>query len=669
MYFFKIFIIYYCLSSLIKLELNFCYSLGLFQFLDMKYYNYPSATTITLPAYTTYSGYNMPALPPTTFDYSKMHNNYEYIYKREDVDPNDESIKEMNKLLMYAGCALKMNYQTGGSSAVFDKDTIAKYFGYDKGARRLYAGCYPHKIWDEMIYNELKAGRPVPYSAGGVGAQNHQFIIDGYDGNGLFHANIGEIGRGSDNQYYQLGVLEVCRDQLGQVKFSGYNLYQTGVIGFQPDKGNDAVPVVSVNYGDYSLSKYDFTRTSSSVDFKDIKLRGLMKRYDNNGLSMDYGWGLYQNGLLKKVLYSGTTTSENILLDMKFNMGKDLAAGTYQFFPIFRNHGAAEWETYLEYEYYDEEGNPMRHFTATIESKKLHIGVSSTDPNITLDKIEYYSAYEGERLAARVYVTNHGTNYENHVFYWIDGEMEAGAGLYIDPGQSGDVILCTGAPSKGNHDVKITTDWDGKDVIYTGKLEITAAPSCQLESTCTVTGVEIDQSYNKYIQNKFNLVIEVKNTGKTVFNNKILGVMSESTKGENGNLEDNYEEGTPRWCWNPVTYLHLEPGETKTISYSVGREIFRPHDYYYAISSFYYNNHSELLPLYNEGYFYYVYNGSGDVNHDGKVNVSDIMATVNYILGSTPAVFDKAEANVNGDKVVNVSDIMRMVNIILNTAP
>ena len=60
---------------------------------------------------------------------------------------------------------------------------------------------------------------------------------------------------------------------------------------------------------------------------------------------------------------------------------------------------------------------------------------------------------------------------------------------------------------------------------------------------------------------------------------------------------------------------------------------------------------------------------SGDVNHDGTVNVSDIMATVNYILGSTPPVFFKDDADVNSDGAVNVSDIMAMVNIILSGVP
>ena len=56
----------------------------------------------------------------------------------------------------------------------------------------------------------------------------------------------------------------------------------------------------------------------------------------------------------------------------------------------------------------------------------------------------------------------------------------------------------------------------------------------------------------------------------------------------------------------------------------------------------------------------------GDVNGDGQVNVSDIMAIVNHILGSTPTPFIYENANVNGDETITVSDIMGIVNIILN---
>ena len=53
----------------------------------------------------------------------------------------------------------------------------------------------------------------------------------------------------------------------------------------------------------------------------------------------------------------------------------------------------------------------------------------------------------------------------------------------------------------------------------------------------------------------------------------------------------------------------------------------------------------------------------GDVNGDGKVNVSDVTALINMILGITP--IDQTRADVNGDTKVNVSDVTALINIIL----
>ena len=56
---------------------------------------------------------------------------------------------------------------------------------------------------------------------------------------------------------------------------------------------------------------------------------------------------------------------------------------------------------------------------------------------------------------------------------------------------------------------------------------------------------------------------------------------------------------------------------------------------------------------------------AGDANGDGGVNVFDVTATVNYILGSPNDGFDFEAADVNGDGTVNVFDVTKLVNIIL----
>ena len=52
----------------------------------------------------------------------------------------------------------------------------------------------------------------------------------------------------------------------------------------------------------------------------------------------------------------------------------------------------------------------------------------------------------------------------------------------------------------------------------------------------------------------------------------------------------------------------------------------------------------------------------GDVNHDGKVNVGDIMAVINIMAAGG----NNMDGDVNEDKKVNVGDIMAIINIMAN---
>ena len=57
----------------------------------------------------------------------------------------------------------------------------------------------------------------------------------------------------------------------------------------------------------------------------------------------------------------------------------------------------------------------------------------------------------------------------------------------------------------------------------------------------------------------------------------------------------------------------------------------------------------------------------GDANGDGDVDISDVVAVVNYILnGGATGAFVLENANVNGDEGVDISDVVGVVNMILN---
>ena len=54
---------------------------------------------------------------------------------------------------------------------------------------------------------------------------------------------------------------------------------------------------------------------------------------------------------------------------------------------------------------------------------------------------------------------------------------------------------------------------------------------------------------------------------------------------------------------------------------------------------------------------------AGDVNGDGRIDISDVTSVVNIILGK--GIDENGMADVNGDNLVNISDVTTLVNIIL----
>ena len=56
---------------------------------------------------------------------------------------------------------------------------------------------------------------------------------------------------------------------------------------------------------------------------------------------------------------------------------------------------------------------------------------------------------------------------------------------------------------------------------------------------------------------------------------------------------------------------------------------------------------------------------TGDVNNDGNVNISDVTALVNIILGKNNSSYNQKAADVNRNGSVNISDVTALVNIIL----
>lgn len=75
---------------------------------------------------------------------------------------------------------------------------------------------------------------------------------------------------------------------------------------------------------------------------------------------------------------------------------------------------------------------------------------------------------------------------------------------------------------------------------------------------------------------------------------------------------------------------------------------------------------TQIKPQNTKGFLTLVDAISGDANGDGEVNVTDIVAIVNYILNKPSTNFFFSAADLNEDGEVNVTDIVKVVSIILS---
>ncbi|MBR3088407.1 MAG: C10 family peptidase [Prevotella sp.] len=519
----------------------------------MKYYEYPQKTTKTIPAYTTSSGINMPKLSPTTFEYNKM---LDYYSSLNTYYYSQEQLNAVHKILKYAGCAVQMDYSSGGSAAIFDIAKIANYFGYRSDAKLLHAAMYPRDTWEDMIYNELAAGRPVPYSAGAVKQQNHQFIIDGYDGRGYFHANTGEFGFFDGLFYCKLHVINDCELSTGPVEFSGYNCYQAAVFNFQPK--------------------------DSSQPLQDLPAEQNM------------------DGKVSKIVMNG---------------------------------------------------------------------------------VHFYNPYVEQRTVAIANISNQGETYENMLFLWQGETLKGGVGTYVPPGESGEVVICIASPMEtGNYPVRFTTDWEGKDVVFETTLKITEQPECELSGYITQEGFkgrfwvnpetdspygywdwDNDWQYEEGIYENLKIEADITNTSKNRFNSWIFSSLIEQA--QEGELYSEQGKGLV----NHFYYVDLAPGETKHFTFFFDKHLFNPDKLYYYSIDYSKNSDTVLFSLPIVAKYFPSFPGGlkGDANLDGKINISDVSAIINYILAKDPHPFNSQNADKDNNGLVNISDVTAIINLIL----
>ena len=126
------------------------------------------------------------------------------------MNPEMDNYDELARFLYHAGMSVRMVYGVDKSGIPSNdvsriSQALMNHFSYPEGVTYHWRDTYDGD-WEQMLLNELSAGRAIVYNAVDSKAKaGHSFNIDGYDGNSLFHVNWGWGGYG--NGYFSLTYL------------------------------------------------------------------------------------------------------------------------------------------------------------------------------------------------------------------------------------------------------------------------------------------------------------------------------------------------------------------------------------------------------------------------------------------------------------------------------
>ena len=395
----------------------------------MNYYKFPLKCSQIIPPYIVtyywqedYGAFETEALDPVMFDWDNMRDSYTGAETEAEKDA-------VATLMLYAGCAAHMQYGVSASSTSdpYIPTALNEYFNYD--AKLVYRSDYEQADWEEMIYQELAANRPMIYNGRAGSGGGHSFVCDGYAYGDLFHINWGWGGIGDG--YFVLSVLNPYASGVGAAhSMEGYNIDQTAIIGIEPGYSGHQEIV------DHRLTVwkayYTGTRTferSEDGNFKLTKRRYIKvtaEDHIDDGTKYLRGIALYDNDdnfveLIAQTYYGSSFISitdswPESQSSVTYPFGKNITSGTYKIVPVSSIAGSNVWEPMIE--------SDRNYIEATFNGD----WVTFTDhPIVSLQSSDFeFTGGEKVGTAEQCHVTvknNSQDRYSGRLYFFLSGEQ------------------------------------------------------------------------------------------------------------------------------------------------------------------------------------------------------------------------------------------------------
>ena len=446
----------------------------------MYYHRWPQGPIANvLPPYRMADGRWIDGLPVTAFDWDNMVDDY----RKPTTEAQQAAVAT---LMRYCGQTIQMDYTPKVSNGtIYDIDLLVNTFGYAPDLYDAEANGYTVSGWDELLYNELREGRPLVCCGLSTGG-GHAFVIDGYevqDGEGYFSVNWGWSGNG--NGFYKINLLNPdMSGSGGSTTKDGYCRNLRALIGLHPQQG------ASEGYYRYLDGfRWDVTYNDSEHMFLIINPSyrpgtftiGIAERNDDGTpdlsricTSKEYEITGFSNA---DVLQNNMSS-----LSLTNDLFSDLTPGRHNLVFVNREAGtSAPWKPLFGPNCYIEVNIGE---AGEVEDVTIHpysqLAVSGS--SIRVDGLRQRG------IAQKVTATIQNTGTEDYVggiecavYYVEDGELKDMTGLFnigimVEAGDSSDIYFNISGPVAGEYVLLLTKQNTGVDVSGSKLADITQAP-------------------------------------------------------------------------------------------------------------------------------------------------------------------------------------------------
>lgn len=490
----------------------------------MNFYKYPEKTKAVIPAisnsYTLDNGttkkVTTKAIPRNTvIDWENMRDTYDC----DDKHKHDIQDTAVANLMYYCGQAVNMGYGAS-SGANFSASAYINYFGFDDSAYVGERGNYTIDEWFDLFYNEVSQGYPVLISGFSSGG-GHAFVVDGFDGEQLFHLNWG--WGGGSNGWFLLGILNPGDNSgIGASSSSdGYSMSQRALFNLRlPDN-------IKVEK-DTHLSIHDIKVSGTSISANYINWTGSTNTFHSNIVMRN------EDGTFSPVCTTQTLTdlSNNTYQSKTFNLRSRLQPGTYMLSPASKLSTAKIWRP--EYDC------KRTYIRADVDENK-NITLTKVEPieDIAIDTVIFTGkCIVGQQQEVKVTYRNNGDEYYHEVKMFASKTdvrvyTESRSEVAVRKGETVVVSYFFKPTEEGTYTLWFSRNDNGQNEIGSCKMQVVSEANAQKDNLA-VSSLTFTNSVSGVIYGDRMIgVIKVKNNAKVPFHGAIKVSLWRQPAGEN----------------------------------------------------------------------------------------------------------------------------------------